>query len=146
LFPAVPALSRQTIAADEIGGYQIPGNSVVFPSPYGTQRLPALWEEPEQFDPDRFTPERSDARPRFAYFPFGGGPRLCIGNEFAMMEAQLIPAMVVQRYRLCPVPGHVVEPEVRVSRCARAAHRDDCAPGVKPVRKGGRSSFSHWSD
>lgn len=115
LFPAVPALSRQTIAADEIGGYQIPANTVLFMSPYVTQRLPGLWEEPEKFDPDRFTVERSAGRPRFAYFPFGGGPRLCIGNEFAMMEAQLILAMVVQRYRLLAVPGHVVEPEVRVT-------------------------------
>lgn len=115
LFPAVSALSRQTITADEIGGYRIPANSVLFMSPYVTQRHRAWWEQPQQFDPDRFTAERSATRPRFAYFPFGGGPRLCIGNEFAMMEAQLILAMVVQRYRLQPFPGHVVEPEVRVT-------------------------------
>jgi len=65
--------------------------------PYLTHRHPAVWEDPLRFDPERFTPERVAARPRFAYLPFSGGPRLCIGNEFALMEAQLIVAMTLQR-------------------------------------------------
>ena len=115
LYPPVAVINRQTIAADEIGGFPIAANAMIYLSPFVTHRHPSFWEEPERFDPDRFMPARSAARPRFAYFPFGGGPRLCIGNEFALMEAQLILAMVVQRYRLQPVPGHVVEPEIRIT-------------------------------
>ena len=80
-------------------------------SPYVTHRHPAFWDNPEGFEPERFTPERVAKRPRYAYFPFGGGPRQCIGNEFALMEAQLIIAMVVQRYRLQLVPGQHIEPD-----------------------------------
>jgi cytochrome P450 len=105
LYTPVPGLGRQTIAADEIGGYAIPADSTVFISPYVTHRHAEFWEEPDRFDPDRFTAERCSGRPRFAYFPFGGGPRLCIGNEFAMMEAQLILAMMTERYHLQPLPG-----------------------------------------
>jgi cytochrome P450 len=71
-----------------------------------TQRHPGLWDDPERFDPERFAPERVAARPRFAYFPFGGGPRLCIGIGFAMTEAQLVLASVASRFRLEPVEGH----------------------------------------
>jgi len=115
LYPPVPVVSRQSFQADQIGGYDIPPNSGVMLSPYVTHRDPRFWGEPERFDPDRFTPERCAERPRFAYLPFGGGPRLCIGNEFALMEAQIILAMIMQRYRLEAAPGHRVEPEVRVT-------------------------------
>jgi len=64
-----------------------------------TQRLPQYWPDPEKFDPERFSPERSAGRPRFAYFPFGGGPRQCIGNELALMEIKLILVRMVQLYR-----------------------------------------------
>ncbi|HKF39034.1 MAG TPA: cytochrome P450 [Ktedonobacteraceae bacterium] len=104
--------TRHAIAADEIGGYHIPANSVIFTCQYCTHRHPEFWENPEEFDPERFTPERSAGRPRFAYFPFGGGPRQCIGNSFAMMEAQLVLATVVQRFRLRLVPNHRVEPHI----------------------------------
>ncbi len=112
LYPPAFGLTRFAIASDEIGGYPVPANSVVFLSAYCTHRHAAFWEEPEVFDPERFTPERSTDRPRFAYFPFGGGPRQCIGNAFAMMEAQLVLATVAQRYSLLLVPGHPVEPQV----------------------------------
>ena len=79
-------------------------------SPWVTHRHPGLWPNPEGFDPDRFTPEAERARPRYAYFPFGGGPRLCIGNNFALMEAQLLLATVLQRARPWLVPGHVIKP------------------------------------
>ena len=74
-------------------------------------RRPKLWPDPERFDPERFTPEQVAARPRFAYFPFGGGPRRCIGNQFAMAEAQLILATIAQRYRIELVPGQDIRPE-----------------------------------
>ena len=110
LYPPVAVIARETFAADEIGGYHIPARSGVMMSPYVTHRHPALWD-----DPDRFTPEQSAARPRFAYFPFGGGPRLCIGNEFALMEAQILLAMIAQRYRVEVAPGHTVQSEIRVT-------------------------------
>ncbi len=112
LYPPAFGLTLFAIASDEIGGYLVPANSVVFLSAYCTHRHPAFWDEPEVFDPEHFTPERSADRPRFAYFPFGGGPRQCIGNAFAMMEAQLVLATVAQRYSLLLVPGHPVEPQV----------------------------------
>ena len=115
LYPAVSMISRQSYGEDEIGGYHIPANTVIMMSPYVTHRNPTWWERPDEFDPERFMPGRENGRPRFAYFPFSGGPRLCIGNEFALTEAQLILAMVLQRYRLQLVPGHPVEPEVRLT-------------------------------
>ena len=78
--------------------------------PYVLHRLPAYWKDPETFDPERFTPERSADRPKFAYLPFGAGPRQCIGNQFALIEAQLSVATLAQRYRLQLVAGHRVEP------------------------------------
>ncbi|MGH7785493.1 MAG: cytochrome P450 [Candidatus Binatia bacterium] len=115
LYPPVAVIARETFGADEIGGYDIPAKSGVMMSPYVTHRHPALWDDPERFDPERFTPERCAARPRFAYFPFGGGQRLCIGNEFALMEAQILLAMIAQRYRVDVAPGHTVEHEIRVT-------------------------------
>ncbi len=115
LYPPVAAISRETYAADNIGGYEIPAKSGVMMSPYVTHRHPKFWPDPERFDPERFTPERCAARPRFAYFPFSGGPRLCIGNDFALLEAQLILAMLMRRYRVDDVPGHVVKHEIRIT-------------------------------
>jgi cytochrome P450 len=104
-------MSRHAVADDEIRGYRVPAGSEVAVVQYVTHRHPEFWDNPEAFDPDRFTPERSAGRPNFAYFPFGGGPRLCIGNTFALMEAQLILAMVAQTYRLRLVPDQTIEPE-----------------------------------
>ena len=113
LYPPAWVVSRKAVEEDEIGGYPIPAGQKIFLSPYVTHRREDLWENPEGFDPDRFAPGTGDDRPRFAYFPFGGGPRLCIGQNFALMEATLIVAMVMQRYRLDLVPGHTVDPNPR---------------------------------
>jgi cytochrome P450 len=115
LYPPVWGFMRQAIDEDRVGGFTIPKRSVVTISPYVTHRHPSYWHDPEGFDPERFTPERIRSRPRFAYLPFSGGPRLCIGNEFALMEAQLVLAMTVQRYRLRLVPGTGVEAESRLT-------------------------------
>lgn len=111
LYPPIPLVTRVAITDDVIGGYHIPAGSTVVMSQYVTHRHPDVWAEPERFVPERFTPEAEAARPRFAYFPFGGGPRQCIGNSFALMEAQIILATVLQRYRLRLQTGHSVEPE-----------------------------------
>jgi len=112
LYPLAFSFTRFATASDEIGGYPLPANSVMFLSAYCTHRHPAFWEEPDVFDLERFTPERSAGRPRFTYLPFGGGPCQCIGTAFAMMEAQLVLATVAQHYSLRLVPGHPVEPKV----------------------------------
>ena len=111
LYPPAWALSRGILNDDEIDGYRIPAGALMALSPYVTHRHADFWDNPEGFDPERFTPEQIAERPRYAYFPFGGGPRQCIGNEFALMEAQLIVAMVAQKYRLHLVPGQRIEPE-----------------------------------
>jgi cytochrome P450 len=109
LYPPAWAFERQAIADDTILGCRVPKGSMVGISPYVVHRHPAHWDNPLGFDPDRFTPARSEGRPRYAYLPFGGGPRMCIGNAFALMEAQLVVARVVQRYRVDLLPGHPVE-------------------------------------
>jgi len=110
LYPPAWAMVRSTIGEDEIGGYYVPAKALIILSPYVTQRRSDVRENPEGFDPERFTPEQAANRPRYAYFPFGGGPRQCIGNEFALMEATLVLATVARQYRLHLVPGHPVEP------------------------------------
>lgn len=115
LYPPVWIVSRAAIDEDEIGGYAIPAGSVVTLSPYTMHRHPGFWKNPSGFDPGRFAPGRARKRPRFAYFPFGGGPRLCIGRHLAMMEAQLILATVARRYVLEPVQPQSVEPEPLVT-------------------------------
>ncbi len=111
LYPPVWALSKEAVADDEIGGYHIPAGSLVLIMQYVTHRLPEFWPNPEGFDPDRFLPAATSARPRFAYFPFGGGPHLCVGLEFAMQEAMAVVAMTLQRYQLDILGGHPVVPD-----------------------------------
>ncbi len=115
LYPPAWATSRNPVEDDEIGGFRIPAGSLVFLSPYVTHRHPEFWERPEEFDPERFRPERAASRPRFAYFPFGGGPHQCIGESFALTEAVLVIATVVQRFRLELEPGTTVVPSPRVT-------------------------------
>ena len=111
LYPPAWFLMRKAIHEDTIGGYTIPSNAFLSYSAYTLHRHPDFWDNPERFDPERFTPERSESRPRYAYVPFGAGPRLCIGNQFALLESQLILATVAQRYQFALVPGHPVTPE-----------------------------------
>jgi len=102
LYPSAWSISRRALGDDEIGGYFIPAGAIVAMSPYTMHRHPAFWDDPERFDPERFAPERAAARPRFAYFPFGGGARQCIGNHFALMESLTIIPTLIQRFRLSP--------------------------------------------
>jgi cytochrome P450 len=111
LYPPAWITNRRAIEADAVCGYRIPADATVSISPYVTHRDPTLWENPEGFDPERFPPERSARRPHYAYFPFGGGPRQCIGKGFALMEATLVLALLTQRYELHLVSGRWVETE-----------------------------------
>ena len=110
LYPSAWLLARRAVDDDEVGGYPIPAGTGLFVCPYVTHRRPDLWENPEGFDPGRFDPGNADLRPRYAYYPFGGGPRQCIGQNFALMEATLIVASIARRYRLDLVPGGEVKP------------------------------------
>jgi len=120
LLPAVWWFARTCLAEDEIGGYSIPKGAVILLCQYVTNRHPGFWDNPEGFDPERFSPERSGERPHFAFFPFGGGPRICIGNHFAMMELMMAVPMILQRFRLSLVPGHPIAFEPLVA--LRAKH------------------------
>jgi cytochrome P450 len=115
LYPPTWVTARTLSAADEIGDHALPAHAVLLLSPYVLQRHPAFWEHPEQFDPERFTPARAVGRPRFAYCPFGGGPRRCIGQNLAMLEMLVVLAMMAQAYELRLVPGHPVEPEALIT-------------------------------
>jgi cytochrome P450 len=114
LYPPGWLLGRRALGDDEIGGYRIPSKSVVVFSPYITHRHPAFWSDPEVFAPERFLDE-DKRRPRFAFIPFGGGPHACIGNQFALIECQLVLAIVAQRYRLRLVPGHPVDADALIT-------------------------------
>jgi len=117
LYPPAWVVTRSADGDDEIGGYVVPAGSRVLVSPYVTQHDPALWDNPEGFDPERFAPEAQEreARPRYAYFPFGGGPHLCIGAGFAIMEATILLATVARRLRLDLEPGRPVAVEPLVT-------------------------------
>ena len=110
LYPPAHTISRQALAEDEVAGRRVRKGATVFIVPWLLHRHRLLWERPDAFEPERFAPERASRRHRFAYIPFGGGPRICIGATFAMTEALIILAMLAQRFRLRLVPGHPVEP------------------------------------
>ena len=110
LYPPAWSLARTVVSDFELHGYRIPSGANVVMSQWIMHRNPTYFADPEKFDPDRWLPERSQKLPRFAYYPFGGGPRQCIGASFAMMEAALLLATIAQRFRLNTVPEHPVVP------------------------------------
>jgi cytochrome P450 len=109
LYPPAWRIFRRTQEALEVGGYTLPAGANLVMSQWVTQRDSRWFAEAERFDPDRWSEERAAKVPRFAYFPFGGGPRVCIGAGFAMMEASLMLAALAQRYRMRMVKGKRVE-------------------------------------
>ncbi|HEU4409567.1 MAG TPA: cytochrome P450 [Polyangiaceae bacterium] len=110
LYPPAALVDRLAIEDVEIGGYLLPRHSPLFICPYALHRRPDLWPDPERFDPDRFTREAESKRHRLAWMPFGAGPRVCIGAQFATLEAQLLLAQIAQRFELEPVSAEPVEP------------------------------------
>ncbi len=100
LYPPVWIFERAAIEDDEIAGYRVPARTIVGVCTWTLHRHPALWNDPQRFDPDRFLPERSADRHKYAFLPFGAGPRICIGNNFALMEAKVLLATIAQRYAL----------------------------------------------
>ena len=112
LYPPAAVIPRQANAADNIGGIKVGKNARMLVSPYVTHRHEAFWSEPMTFKPERFIPEQEAIRHRFAYLPFGAGPRACIGQHLALMEMHVALATLSQRYTLRLVPGHAVIPEM----------------------------------
>ena len=110
LYPAAYMMGRQAVAACDLGGYRLPAGATVLMSQWIMHRDPRLFDDPERFDPDRWADGLGQRLPQFAYFPFGGGPRVCIGNCFAMMEAVLVLATLAQRGRFTLLPGRRCAP------------------------------------
>jgi cytochrome P450 len=120
LYPPAPMLTgRVAREADEICGRAVAKGHEVVVIPWVLHRHRTLWDDPDRFDPERFSPERSTARPRFAYLPFGGGPRICIGAQLALTEVSLLVATMAQRYRLRLVPGQDITLVTRVTQRPR---------------------------
>ncbi|TCR16059.1 cytochrome P450 [Streptomyces sp. BK205] len=111
LYPPAWGGVRESLGEDELGGYTVPGGTAVVFSQYVTHRHPEFWPEPDRFEPDRFTADNAAGRPRYAYFPFGGGPHLCIGQDPAQIELAIVVGMILQRYRMVLTPGAKVVPK-----------------------------------
>jgi cytochrome P450 len=111
LYPPAWIIGRRAIEDYPVDGYVVPARSVVVVSPYILHRDARFFPDPDRFDPDRWTPEFKAALPPFAYFPFGGGARRCIGESFAWMELVLVASTIAQRWKLRLVPGHPVVPQ-----------------------------------
>jgi cytochrome P450 len=115
LYPPAWGLFRVAVEEDTLLGYRIRPKDRIALSPYVIHRNPVYWPDPERFDPDRFEAKQAEARPRYAYLPFGGGARQCIGQHFAMLEMQLVLATLAQHFTLDLVPNHPVIPEALIT-------------------------------
>lgn len=115
LYPPAPIIAREALRGVRVGPVAVEQGARVQVPVYVVHRHRALWERPDAFDPDRFAPEAAAARHRYAYLPFGAGPRICIGMGFAMLEATAILATLVRRTRLTAEPGHVPHPVLRIT-------------------------------
>jgi cytochrome P450 len=115
LCPPVWRIGRRALVDYDVDGYLIPAGSIIVISPFVTQRDGRFFPEPLRFDPERWAQDELCARPRFSYFPFGGGPRVCIGEGFALVEGKLLLATLARRWRPRPAPGHDLRPEPLVT-------------------------------
>jgi cytochrome P450 len=112
LYPPLPLTIRQALDDDILEGYPVKAHSSVFVNFYSLHHNPDVWDNPEGFDPQRFLPGKGEKRHRFAYAPFGAGPRQCIGNNFALMEGVLALAMIAQKFELNLCPGTDIRPHM----------------------------------
>ena len=115
LYPPAWLVGRRAVTDYQIDGYDVPPRSIVLMCEWIVHRDARYYPDPERFDPDRWTPEFKASLPQFAYFPFGGGPRRCIGDAFASMELLLVMATIAQRWRFELVPDHPVVPHAAVT-------------------------------
>ncbi len=115
LYPPAWGVGREALEDCEVGGYHVPAKAQLYISQYVVHRLPRHFEDPEAFDPDRWNDGLEKRLPKYAYFPFGGGPRLCIGQPFAKMEAALLLATVARNFKLELIPGQRVAPQPSIT-------------------------------
>ena len=115
LYPPAPSVAREPVEDIHCGGYRIRKGSLILVHTYAMQRDPRFFPDPERFDPDRFAAGWEERIPRFAYLPFGAGPRVCIGNSFAMMEARLILAVIAAQWKLSPAADEEIAPRQLVT-------------------------------
>ncbi len=115
LYPPAYAIGREPLEADEIIGYDIPKKAIILMSVYAVQRDPKYYPNPDKFDPERFSPEAIKQRPKLAYMPFGAGPRMCIGNHFAMMEMQLLLTLLIRRFDFVLDESHPIETDALIT-------------------------------
>ncbi len=108
LYPPIWAVGRRALTDVQIGGYPLPAGALVLISQYVVHHDARWWPDPERFDPDRWLPEVADSRPKFSFFPFGGGTRICLGEQFAWMETTLVLAVLASRWRLRRASNHPV--------------------------------------
>ncbi|WP_243146689.1 cytochrome P450 [Scytonema sp. UIC 10036] len=113
LYPPGCVFPRVVRQNDEIDGYPVKAGATIILSPYMTHHLPDFWNQPDVFNPERFTAEQSEQRHSYAYFPFGAGSRHCIGNHFALMQAQLAVVIIAQKWRPRRIRSHTVKPQVK---------------------------------
>lgn len=137
LYPPAWTTGREALEDVDVNGVRIPKGAQILTSQWVVHRDPRFFPNPEGFDPERWLPERAKTLPRYAFFPFGGGPRVCIGNHFAMMEATLIAAAIMQRFRVELHPGQRLEltPSVtlRQKKSLRIHIEDAPAPRLEPT-------------
>ncbi len=142
LYPPVYMFGRDTNRAVSVGGYELPKNTNFLVSPWALHRKASLWPDPLVFDPDRFLPEAEAKRNRYAYLPFGAGPRTCIGNHFAYMEAQLALAVLLRRYRFESLRDDEPFPEATLRPRHGVVVRVSKRPRSRVTRSGERSAES----
>jgi cytochrome P450 len=128
LYPPAWMIGRRAIADCVIGDYFVPARSIVLMSPWLVHRDPRYYPNPDRFEPQRWTPELRASLPKFSYFPFGGGPRQCIGESFAWMELMLVIATLAQGWRLRLVPGQTVVPEPLITLRVKHGVKMECLP------------------
>jgi cytochrome P450 len=129
LYPPAPVFTRQPLAATELGGYTIPADAMLVAAPYYLHRDPRFFVEPMRFWPERWAGGLERTLPRCVYFPFGAGPRICIGQQFALLEARLLLAVLCSRFRFTLAPGQTVQEEAAVTLRPKDGLRLRLLPG-----------------
>jgi cytochrome P450 len=133
LYPPAWVIGRRAVSPFEAGGYQLPAGSIALASQWVIHHDPRYFPDPYRFDPERWLPEPRAARPKFSYFPFGGGPRACIGEPFAWMEGTLLLASLARRWRPALLPGHPVALQPSITLRPRHGLRMSLMPRVDMV-------------
>ena len=133
LYPPAWILGRRALNDYQVGQYIIPAGAIILMSPWVMHHDPRFFPEPFKFDPERWTLEARESRPKFSYFPFGGGPRVCIGEQFAWMEGALVIATLGQRWKLRLAPGQRVEPKAMITLRPRYGMRMTLSERIEPL-------------